>query len=226
MTKDLHTFSSVDGLASELATRIAGNLRSAVDNFGVARILLSGGSTPWPVYAQLSQLELPWRSVELGLVDERFVPATSEYSNERNIRGSILQGSGSSASFFSMVQHTNNASENLTQIRRDYERFSQRTDVVILGMGTDGHTASLFPGDAASEALLETSETGVFTTNAPNVPKERITCSSALLLQATHIYLLISGQEKWDVLQLGDSSLPIHRFLNARNDIHIYYALS
>ena len=226
MTLSVASFASMDKLGEALSERIGNNLIEALCEKGTARMLLSGGTTPWPVYTLLSRLELPWKSIELGLVDERFVPNSSDHSNERNIRESLLQMNGARATFFPMVLDAEDSSNNLAQIRESYHGFSEHTDVVILGMGTDGHTASLFPGDTASEAIMNGSESSVFMTTAPSDPTERITCSSALLLKASHMYLIIKGNEKWDILASASENLPIKRFLTARNDIQIYYASS
>ena len=91
-------------------------------------------------------------------------------------------------------------------------------------MGPDGHTASLFPNDPSSEQILANNDVGLFNTNAPSIPTRRITCSKQMLLNAKHIFLLIFGEEKLNILENSNLNLPIHVLLKERNDIEIYYA--
>jgi 6-phosphogluconolactonase len=102
----------------------------------------------------------------------------------------------------------------------------ERTDIVLVGMGDDGHTASLFPNDVASEHLLKSDQKGIFYTSAPNHPKDRITCSPAIIEAATHCVLLMHGSKKREVLQKsGVQNLPIARFTNCPN-FQLYYSKS
>lgn len=203
-----------------LGHEIISNLEEANDSYGYSTILLSGGGTPGPLYQYLNRNYSDFDKTTVGLVDERFVEHDSEFSNERLVREFIPNANR----LIGMVHDIDNYSENITTSRMKNEIFKDRTDVVILGMGTDGHTASLFPNDPSSQQILESNEIDLFNTNAPGIPTRRITCSKKMLLNAKHVYLLIFGKEKLEILKDSSKELPIHAFLRERNDIEVYYA--
>ena len=122
-----------------------------------------------------------------------------------------------------MVHDIEDEVNNIELVKTKYQDFIERTDVVILGMGPDGHTASIFPNDLQSDKVLSSNEKSVFSTKAPNHPEQRITCSLEMITNASSIYLIISGDEKLKVLKSNDLSLPIHVVLKKRNDIKIYF---
>ena len=172
------------------------------------------------IYQQLKETSDSLDSLHIGLVDERFVPVTDEKSNERLIRNCF----GESTQITGMVVDSEDEVNNLLEVRKRYEPFIEHTDVVILGMGTDGHTASIFPYDPASDDIRRHKREGVFSTKAPNNPTNRITCGIGTLLKAKKIYLVIFGNEKLNILGGLRENLPIHDFLKSREDINIVYA--
>jgi 6-phosphogluconolactonase len=186
-------------------------------------VLLSGGSTPGPIYHQLNKVYPHLSELKIGLVDERFVPTYDVKSNELLLRTCFDSPLFKTDNIIGMVQDSMNKEKNLELARKVYAPFIERTDIVILGMGTDGHTASIFPNDPQSENALNTSDCNLFNTLSPQFPVNRITCSFALLMRARFIYLLISGKEKRDLLLSNDSSIPIYRFLQERKDLKLYY---
>ncbi len=215
-----HVFETKSEAVKALSSVIIQNLTEANNLFGSSRILLSGGGTPGPLYKFLNRHYVEFDKTTLGLVDERFVDRQSEFSNERLIRECMPNVN----QLIGMIYNTENYLENIKLSRINYEIFKDRTDVVVLGMGTDGHTASLFPNDPNSQEILDSQEIDLFNTNAPGLPLRRITCSKAMLTKAKHIYLLIFGKEKLDILNDRFKALPIHILLRERNDIQIYYA--
>lgn len=215
-----HVFETKSEAVKALSSVIIQNLTEANNLFGSSRILLSGGGTPGPLYKFLNRHYVEFDKTTLGLVDERFVDRQSEFSNERLIRECMPNVN----QLIGMIYNTENYLENIKLSRINYEIFKDRTDVVVLGMGTDGHTASLFPNDPNSQEILDSQEIDLFNTNAPGLPPRRITCSKAMLTKAKHIYLLIFGKEKLDILNNRFKALPIHILLRERNDIQIYYA--
>lgn len=221
---ELHTFDFRDQLIQAVTDFLADSISESIEKYGDARILLSGGSTPWPVYKKLSNIELDWEKVHVGLVDERFVTTDDEHSNERLLRETLIQNNAESATLTGMVFNPTNRSENLKWVQERYAPFMERTDAIILGMGGDGHTASLFPSDVNSEADLESSTIGIINTLAPSHPENRISCSKALILNSRKIAILITGSSKLEVLNDTDKRLPIHRLLEERSNIETYYA--
>ncbi len=216
-------FDSKQELEKELATAIAHELKKAIKEFGNARLLLSGGSTPANLYNLLSGAQIDWSNVLVGLVDERFVPISHPGSNEALLIKTIQQNEARDVRIVSMVTDASNEAANLVQVNKAYQPFIERTDVVVLGMGEDGHTASLFPGDEQSEALLNGTANGIYSTIAPVDPTNRITCSKELLLNAPALFLMIVGENKLTVYnKAAANKYPISYF---QTNLAVYYAI-
>lgn len=216
----LKEFSTKEELFESCSNSIIAELNQSIIANNASNVLLSGGSTPEPLYLLLSKNEFVKSKVQWGLVDERFVELSSDYSNEKMIRNAL----GNDAKIIGMVSNNSNYSINLNETNERYKSFVDRTDITILGMGTDGHFASIFPGDECSEKILNSNEKAIFNTTAPSFPERRITCSFQMILESTSIYLIITGQTKKDVLLNSKLNLPIHKLLAKQNDIKIYYA--
>ncbi len=208
----LISFDSKEALEHQLAQRIETILRAEITQKGRASLLLSGGSTPKNLYQKLGEIALDWSKVHIGLVDERFVPQDSPYSNETLIRESLMQNEASSAHFHSMVINPSDYSGNLT-LATEENRELENPDIIVLGMGDDGHTASLFPNDLSSDDATF-SERLLANTNAPNEPKQRITFCGPILKKGKHNFLMITGARKLDVLtESTEEKYPIRHFI-------------
>ena len=208
----LISFESKALLEVDLAQRIAAILRLEIEKKGTATLLLSGGSTPKNLYQKLGEIDLDWSNVHVGLVDERFVSKDSPYSNETLIRESLMSGNASNAQFHSMVIDPENYEENLKLAIVENDEF-RNPDVVILGMGDDGHTASLFPNDERSNKAT-ISNSLMANTTSPNEPSQRITFCGPLLQKGEHIFLLITGSKKLEVLsESQEKKYPIKHFI-------------
>ena len=221
----IKTFKSLEELESVLLAEFQTMIMSAIDKHGDARILLSGGSTPIGFYSLLSEASLPWQKVKIGLVDERFVPLSDKFSNEAMIRRELLKNNAIEAEFFSMVLDSKNRQHNIQLVNHEYELFKKRVDIVLLGMGEDGHTASLFPNDPYSDYASLTDEIGVFNTQAPDYHNDRITCGQKMLIMAYKKLLLIKGPKKLEVLKKSKLSwFPITPFVLESSKMEVYYA--
>lgn len=205
-----------EDLENRLLEIICHVLRKEVESFGKACLLLSGGSTPINLYKKLSKVELPWDKISIALVDERFVPKDDSYSNEKMIREALCQNHAQNAKLIGMVYDDENEAKNLKEARKAYEQFIPPPTICLLGMGTDGHTASLFPGDAASESDLQMGEEiSLISTQAPAHPHKRISLTKKEILSAKHLLLMITGEEKLNLLkQESRSTLPIDHFID------------
>lgn len=213
-------FESKAALEQALAQAIAAALTGAIAAKGEATLLLSGGSTPSGVYALLSQAELPWEQVKVGLVDERFVGPSSPYSNFKLIGQTLLQNKAQRATLIPMVVDESDYVKNLQQIEETYRIFTD-TDVCLLGMGPDGHTASLFPNDAASTAANTATNCLLSNTNSPAEPTLRITCNGPLLRRSKHLFLMITGNQKKEILAQSEKlQLPIAAFQKALTETY------
>ncbi len=200
-------------------------INQSIDKHGEARLLLSGGNTPKELYKLLSTNNIHWNKVTIGLVDERFVPVNDIHSNEKMLRDILLQHAAKEIKLIGMVDMPENYLANEQKVNLLYQSFLERTDIVLLGMGNDGHVASLFPEDNSSQRILNGSEIGLFNTRSPNAPHERISCSKAMLLEATNKFLMITGKEKLALLEKSrENLLPIDYFTKEIDNLVTYYS--
>ena len=222
---EIKKFENKKNLESSLLLKISTCISDAIKKYGDARFLLSGGSTPMNLYSLLSEETIEWEKVKIGLVDERFVPKENLFNNETQIKNNLLKNSAKFATIFGMVYNYENEILNLKMVNQQYKIFFERIDFTILGMGEDGHTASLFPGDKESEELMNTSNIGIFSTKSPSFPYNRITCSKELIANSNYIALFISGETKFNVLKNSiETQVPISYFVKNSKNMEIYYS--
>ncbi len=200
-------------LATVLADEIAGKLRAAIDKQGAASLLVSGGSTPVPFFEALSGAELDWQKVVVSLADERWVPESSDDSNERLVKSHLLQGKASSARFCSLFDAAAESAEAAIPAieARLAEAVGSPATVVILGMGQDGHTASLFPDTDGLDSAMSLDNLNRVQILRPSIsPHARITLTRRMLLDSEHRYLHITGQAKKTLLdEIVSQALPL-----------------
>ena len=222
---EIKKFENKKNLESSLLLKISTCISDAIKKYGDARFLLSGGSTPMNLYSLLSEETIEWEKVKIGLVDERFVPKENLFNNETQIKNNLLKNSAKFATIFGMVYNYENEMLNLKMVNQQYKIFFERIDFTILGMGEDGHTASLFPGDKESEELMNTSNIGIFSTKSPSFPYNRITCSKELIANSNYIALFINGETKFNVLKNSkETQVPISYFVKNSKNMEIYYS--
>ena len=198
----LHSFPDPAALAESLAATVANDLRTALTARGRASLALSGGNTPKRFLQALSRQVLPWHEVVVTLVDERWVPESSERSNARLLRGNLLHGAAAVARFIPLYRDTPEPEQALVEIERDMASLPSPFDAVVLGMGNDGHTASFFPGgDRLANALDPATPAKVLPMRAPDAGEPRITLTLPPILSARHLYLHIEGADKRGVLE-------------------------
>ncbi|MFA6497907.1 MAG: 6-phosphogluconolactonase [Desulfurivibrionaceae bacterium] len=197
-------------LGAVLAAQIAQLLRAGIRERGKASLLVSGGSTPVPFFAALSELTLDWKQVTITLADERWVDPAAADSNEHLVRQHLLQNRAAAARFVGLktaaataVQGEKECTDRLALLPRPF-------DVLILGMGNDGHTASLFPQAARlGEALALDSGQLCMAINPPAAPHERMTLTLPALLQSRRIILHLVGPGKRDVYERALANGPV-----------------
>jgi 6-phosphogluconolactonase len=225
--QQLHAFDDGEALANALAAAIAEKLRAAIAARGEALIAVSGGSTPKRLFELLSNETLDWSHVTVTLVDERWVPDTDDRSNARLVEALLLQHKAADAKFVPLYAEAATPEAGIVTVRTHVGLLKQPFDVVILGMGPDGHTASFFPGgDRLDEALDLSNDAVVLPMRAPNAGEPRITFTLRELLQARTLYLHIQGDDKRVMLDKAEqpgSELPIASVLRHARELDIYW---
>ena len=214
-----------DELHALMANDIAQRLHSAIQSRGKAVLSVSGGKSPVAMFEALRVHTIDWSKITITLVDERCVPNTHPDSNAHLVKTHLLQGAAQAAAFVPMITEDidmANASHQAAWASQQLQTTAP-ADVLVLGMGADGHTASLFP-DAPNlmEALdLHNKQTcvGITLAHPPaNAPYARVTQTLAHLLTARHIILPISGDDKRATLQQAwthvQSELPVSHVLH------------
>lgn len=233
MTTDIldsaRRYSTPQALAGALAPRVAEALARAVRERGQASLVLSGGRTPVPFLEALAAHRLAWRSVSVTLADERWVPVDSADSNERLIREHLLHGPAADARFVGLYTGTPHPAAGEAACAEALATVPRPFDVVVLGMGGDGHTASLFPGSPQlSDALAADRPCAGVTGDEP--PRDRMTLTPAALLDGRWIVLHIAGETKWAVLEAAAAAGPVTEYPvravlhQDRVPVHVYWS--
>lgn len=224
-------FGSSTELAEALALKIAGRLSAAIDARGQATLAVSGGSTPKALFVALSKLDIKWSAVTVTLVDERMVGPEHERSNHRLASLHLLQNRAAEASFLPLFDRAGTADEVATAAAQKIDALPLPFDVVVLGMGTDGHTASFFPGGSTLAQVTDPAcRQSVMAIEAPGAGEPRLTLTLPRIVDADLIVLHIEGDEKRAVLAkaLEDgpaAELPVRAVLRqAKTPVEIYWA--
>ncbi len=224
----MHDFASRQALADTLAAAIADRLAAGIAARGQASLAVSGGTTPALLFAALATTAIDWARVTITLVDERFVEPTSPRSNEGLVRRALLQGPARAATFVPLYRHAPDAADAVRESDAALGALSWPLDVVVLGMGTDGHTASFFPDAPDLARLLDPSAPNILhLVTAPSAGEPRLTLTLPCIASARFIALHIEGAEKRDVLArvLDGAARPIGAVLKAAaRPVEIYWA--
>lgn len=192
---DLRSYSSRAALADEVADLLAGRLRLLIDQKDSARIAVPGGTTPGPMLTRLGQRDVPWEDVRVTLTDERWVPVTSERSNQRLLSETLFTGHAAEAIFAPLYNGAPEPALGIDAVAEGLEQTVLPLDIAVLGMGGDMHTASLFPGALGLEAALAPDAPAALVITAPGADEPRITLS-ARVLNAAERHILITGPDK------------------------------
>ncbi|PBP54687.1 6-phosphogluconolactonase [Pseudomonas syringae] len=220
-----HDFDTAQQLADALAETVAERLKQAISENGLATLVVSGGRSPVAFFQRLAAQPLEWSKVVISLADERFVPTEHADSNAGLLHRHLLQGPVAKAKFLGLYSVASSVEEAAQAADQALAELPP-VDVLILGMGDDGHTASLFPNSPnLSEALDLQGERRCLPMLAPSVPHQRLTLTRRLLASARSPILSVSGQAKLDTLRTalaGDdlAEMPVRAFLNPSLEIY------
>jgi 6-phosphogluconolactonase len=209
-------------LMRDLAELVADQLRAAHAGKDRATLAVPGGTTPGPFLSALSEADLAWGDIRVLPTDERMVSELSSRSNARLIRETLLRGPASAARFVDMY-------EPLLGARGSRVAAALPIDVLVLGMGEDMHTASLFPGAPELGAALAEDAPDLVEIHPPGQPEARLTLSARVLRAASVIHILITGPDKLAALEraLADGPVadaPVRAVLTAPAPVTVHYA--
>jgi 6-phosphogluconolactonase len=225
------TFPNRQTLVNDLAEHLATALSTSIAEQGQASLVVSGGSTPVPLFARLAALEIPWQQVVITLADERWVEPSSPDSNEQLVRKHLLRDRAAAAVFLGLKNAAATAEEGVAACASRLQSIPRPFTAVILGMGNDGHTASLFPCAAQLAQAADMHCGNLCTALRPQTaPHERMSLTLPALLDAREIILHITGLDKKAVLEKAlaaglPEAMPIRFILQQQEvPVAVYWA--
>lgn len=216
MTFEFCEYPDRDMLAIDLANKLAGELRSILRHEERAALAVPGGTSPGPIFDVLCAADLDWSRVDVLLSDERWVPESSERSNTRLLRERLLIERAGAARYLPLYAEAPQPEGMLDQLAEAIRPVLPLA-VVLLGMGEDRHTASIFPeADLLDEALAHDAPI-LLPMRAPGAPEPRITLSAQVLDGAMNKHVLIFGAKKRAALKsargMSERDAPINAVL-------------
>ncbi|MBY6089832.1 6-phosphogluconolactonase [Maritimibacter alkaliphilus] len=191
----LNDYPDRDLLALSLADTIASELTAALRHEDRVTLAVPGGTSPGPVFDALCDVALDWSRVDVVLSDERWVPVDSPRSNTRLVRERLMVNRAAAATLLPLYQPVDTPEEALEALSDSLKPHLPLT-VLLLGMGTDMHTASLFPGADRLEEGLSSKAPLLLPMRAEGAGEPRITMTAPVLQGAMSTHLLIMGAEK------------------------------
>lgn len=217
MSFEFISYPDRDLLAMDLANQLAGDLRAALGHEDRVALAVPGGTSPGPVFDALCAADLDWSRVDVLLSDERWVPEDSPRSNTRLLRERLLVGRAAAARLLPLYAEGMACDDGVAALAEKI-RPALPLAVLLLGMGADRHTASLFPGADRLEEALSSKAPILVPMRAPGAPEPRVTLSAPVLDGALRKHVLIFGQDKRDALEsargMPASEAPINAVLS------------
>jgi len=223
------TFENSSDAALAAGKRLVNAIHRQLESSDRTAVVVSGGSTPAPVYSYMAHKELEWQRVNVLLSDERWVPADHPDSNEKMLRDALETSRASYAQISSYFDATSSLDDRCAELEKEFSRLPLPFASVLLGMGADGHIASLFPDvDGLQDGFDPQSPRSFIPVRTPSSPYERLSMTMAALLQTDEILLLITGEEKRNRLEEAadaESKLPIAHLLRQQNvPVDVFWA--
>ncbi|MGH1370904.1 MAG: 6-phosphogluconolactonase [Cellvibrionaceae bacterium] len=229
-----YRFDSRQKLLDALYKEVEATLIEDLSQSDQVSLLLSGGSTPGPLYERLSAVDLDWSRVSVGLVDERWVDADHDASNERLLNNTLLKNFAKAASFTGMKNAAATPFAGEVECQAQCATLPAPYSLCLLGMGPDAHTASLFPSAEGLAQALDSDQLCAAIQAQPSAVTgdyvERMSLTPKAILKAKKIVLLITGEDKWRVYcdargATDVMAAPVSLFLQQEIvDIDVYWA--
>jgi 6-phosphogluconolactonase len=224
-------YADMETLSQELAARIASILGAAIAARGLASLVVSGGRSPVRLFEILRGQPLDWSRVCIALADERWVAPEDAASNEHLVRSALLKDRAASARFHGLKNAAPTPDLGAVSAWETFARVPRPFDAVILGMGDDGHTASLFPRSPnLPSALNPAAAAGCVGMWSPVPPQPRLSLNLTALLDSRRITLLITGESKWRTLSAArdpgpEQEMPIRAVLRrSRTPVEVMWS--
>jgi 6-phosphogluconolactonase len=204
-------YADLETLSRELAMQLAASLRAAIGARGLASLVVSGGRSPVKLFEKLRTQALDWGRVCIALADERWVAPEDAASNEYLVRDVLLKDQAAAARFHGLKNGAPTPDLGAVSAWETFARVPRPFDAVVLGMGDDGHTASLFPGSPnLPSALNEAAVAGCVGMWSPVAPQPRLSLNLTALLDSRRVVVLIAGESKWNTLNAAYQEGPAH----------------
>ncbi len=203
-------FESAERLAETLAGQIAASLQQGIERRGVASLVVSGGKSPVKLFEVLRAKPLDWSRVCVALADERWVDPSDPASNEHLVRTVLLQMEAAPARFLGLKNGAPTPDIGAVSAWETFARVPRPFDTVVLGMGDDGHTASLFPNSPNLASALNTAAVaGCVGMWSPVAPHPRLSLNLSALLDSRRVVLEIIGAQKWKTYAAASAEGPV-----------------
>ena len=223
---DWYGSNSAESLDIDLSLRIGQLLTQSITENGCASIAVSGGRSPIGLFEELSKINLDWSKVELTLVDERWIDAKNKDSNELLVRKYLIKNEATQIKFFPIKSSAKSAKEGQILYEQVLQQIKLPFDVIVLGMGDDGHTASLFPCcKELSQAMNPDNKQKCILTKPKNALYERISLTFSTISKAKNLILHLRGSSKLRTFELAmtlkdSNKMPIYAFTEQHLEIY------
>ncbi len=226
---EIFKFDSRDDASVAAAEALVGSINRRLDLQARASMIITGGSSPGKCYEEMREAPIDWQRVDLVLSDERWVPAGHDDSNEKQARETLLIGNAASANLVSVYREGESLEERVDSLDADLKLLPIPFAAALLGMGSDGHFASLFPdADNLEDGLDKQRAHFCLPVDTAASPYRRLSLSLSAIARSDFVLLLIFGQDKLDVINAaidGDSQFPVASLLRQKQaPVHVFWA--
>ncbi|NVK32717.1 MAG: 6-phosphogluconolactonase [Gammaproteobacteria bacterium] len=220
MALNEHRLDQFDEMVGQLTDRVEADINQAIVTRGRARIVVSGGSTPGPLFEALNTRNIDWEKVTVTLADERWVPPSHSASNHGLLLEKLLHGAAAKAKFVPLYVDGMSPESAKAIVGARIREVGKPFDLVLLGMGGDAHTASLFPDAPELESAMDQDSGAMcWPMHPPSATEARMTLTLPTLLHTRQVILMLRGWDKWPVYQKACKakdylSMPVAAVLN------------